>query len=113
MRLYFKEATLSGGDNGKVIVAGKSGESLLLLSVLDEDEDTRMPPLDKGAPLTPAEVAVIRAWIDRAPTGPTVWMVTRQRSDSAPIIGRISRSSVLNSQRWTTSGTGTRSIGSC
>ncbi len=43
LRLDIRKADFSGGDNGKVIVAGKSGESLLMLSVLGEDEDTRMP----------------------------------------------------------------------
>ena len=65
LRLDFRKAALAGGDNGKVIVAGRSGASPLLAVLLSEDEDTRMPPVDEGRPLTPQEVALIRAWIDQ------------------------------------------------
>jgi hypothetical protein len=46
----------------KVVVAGKSGESLLIMRVTSTDADVRMPP--KAAPLSAKEVATLKAWID-------------------------------------------------
>jgi WD40 repeat protein len=53
---------MKGGDDGAVVVAGKSADSRLwkLLTATDE---TRMPPLDQAAP-KPEELALIKAWID-------------------------------------------------
>lgn len=69
LRLDTLEGTLKGGDNGKVIEAGKSADSALVHNVAWlGDEDYFMPP--KGnkagiAQLTKEEVGLIRAWIDQ------------------------------------------------
>ncbi len=54
----------AGGESGKLVLAGNSGESLLIERLLlDIDHKHRMPP--KGKPqLTEAEIALVRAWID-------------------------------------------------
>lgn len=70
LRLDHKQAALAGGDNGEVILAGKSVESPLFQSVLGEDEEKLMPPDGEGEPLTPNEVALIRAWIDQGANWP-------------------------------------------
>ena len=70
LRLDFRKAAFEGGDNGKVIVPGKSGESLLYRTVLGEDEDSKMPPPDENKPLTRDEVALIRSWIDQGANWP-------------------------------------------
>jgi hypothetical protein len=61
---------LKGDRDGKVIIAGDSAKSPLVLSVahLTHDQDTWMPPLQNKAgigPLTPAQIGLIRAWIDQ------------------------------------------------
>ena len=61
---------LKGGKNAPDIIAGKSGESPLVYAVahVGDDEDDFMPPLKNKvniAPLTPAEIGLIRAWIDQ------------------------------------------------
>ena len=65
LRLDSLEATLKGGDDGKVLEPGKSAESTLVHSIARLDEDEAMPPTDKGKPLTKEEVGLIRAWIDQ------------------------------------------------
>ncbi len=65
LRLDSLEATLKGGDDGKILEPGKSAESTLVHSVARLDEDEAMPPADKGKPLTKEEVGLIRAWIDQ------------------------------------------------
>jgi chemotaxis protein histidine kinase CheA len=63
-----------GGDSGPAIEPGRSGESLIIDRVTVEDASQRMPPESEGTPLSPAEVATLRAWIDQgahAPSEPT------------------------------------------
>ncbi len=69
LRLDTLEATLKGGADGKVVEAGKSGESMLVHNIAHVgDEDMFMPPpdnKDKIPPLTKAEIGLVRAWIDQ------------------------------------------------
>jgi Protein of unknown function (DUF1553)/Protein of unknown function (DUF1549)/Planctomycete cytochrome C len=54
---------VKGGESGASIVAGKSAESELVKRIiLPKAHDDIMPP--KGAPLTGAEIASIKGWID-------------------------------------------------
>lgn len=57
-----------GGDSGAPLVAGKSAESLLIELVSGLNPDNVMP--QKGSKLKPAEVALLRAWIDQGATWP-------------------------------------------
>ncbi|MGI8980947.1 MAG: PSD1 and planctomycete cytochrome C domain-containing protein [Pirellulaceae bacterium] len=71
LRLDVKKRALEGGDNGAVLKPGKSAESRLVLLVSGLDKDTGpMPPEGKGKPLTPAEIGLIRAWIDQGANWP-------------------------------------------
>ncbi|MDZ4688523.1 MAG: PSD1 and planctomycete cytochrome C domain-containing protein [Planctomycetaceae bacterium] len=63
LRLDRKDRALEGGDNGRVIVPGKSAESKLIHLVTGTDPDKIMPP--EGERLSAAEVDVLRAWIDQ------------------------------------------------
>jgi len=69
LRLDSLEVTLKGGEDGKVIEPGKSAESVLVHNVARlGEEDYWMPPPDNKAkipPLTPEQIALIRAWIDQ------------------------------------------------
>ena len=62
LRLDAKSLALKGGDNGAVVVAGKSGESLLWKRVSSTSDDERMPP--SGKPLTAEQLAAVKSWID-------------------------------------------------
>jgi hypothetical protein len=64
--LDFRAGALKGGDaNTNDIVPGRSDQSKLILYVAGLDKDIQMPPPDRGQPLTPAQVGVLRAWIDQ------------------------------------------------
>jgi mono/diheme cytochrome c family protein len=70
LKLDSLENVLKGGKDGKVIVAGDSAKSPLILSVahLTDDKDAWMPPLHNKlhlGPLTPEQIGLIRAWIDQ------------------------------------------------
>ncbi len=63
LRLDSARGLLAGGNSGPAVVAGKSGESLLIKAVLCADAVVKpMPP--KGPRLTAKEVTALRAWID-------------------------------------------------
>ncbi len=47
----------------RAIVPGQSGKSALLKCIRPEDLDDKMPPPKSGKQLTPAEVAMLQAWI--------------------------------------------------
>ena len=68
LRLDAKSFALRGGESGPVIVSGKSSESLLWQRVFSTNDDERMPPT--GKPLTPAQLANLKAWIDAGAVWP-------------------------------------------
>ncbi len=69
LRLDSLEGALKGGEDGKVIVTGKSVESILMASVAHlGDPDGFMPPPKNRAgigPLTKEQLGLVRAWIDQ------------------------------------------------
>jgi hypothetical protein len=67
LRLDRKEAALQGSHAGPVIVPGDSAASSIIERITSDKDGYRMPP--SGAPLTPQQTAVIKAWID----GGAVW----------------------------------------
>ncbi len=60
-----RPAALKGGDNGVDILPGDSARSHLIHYVSYLVDTMEMPPVGKGDPLTPAQVALLRAWIDQ------------------------------------------------
>ncbi len=69
LRLDAASLILKGGDSGPAYVAGTDENSLILERVTD-DEDSRMPPAEDGAPLTAEEVAKLTAWIKNGGEAP-------------------------------------------
>src|SRR5437868_13535363 len=64
LRLDSLAAALKGGEDGEVVKKGDSAHSPIVQAVARLDEDSAMPPEDKGKPLTKEQVGLIRAWID-------------------------------------------------
>jgi hypothetical protein len=62
LRLDAKVHAFKGGHDGAAILAGKADASPLFQRITSTDEDEKMPP--KGDPLTPAQISLIREWID-------------------------------------------------
>ena len=69
LRLDGLEAALKGGEDGKVILAGRSADSMLVHCVSHAGKpDGFMPPPKNKAnipPLTKEQIGLIRAWIDQ------------------------------------------------
>jgi cytochrome c553 len=68
LRLDAKSHAMRGGQSGPAITQGKSAESLLIKRVAPAHEDERMPPA--GDPLTAAQIAMLKAWIDAGAVWP-------------------------------------------
>ena len=69
LRLDQRAAALAGGDLGRDIVPGKSGESLLVAAIGGTtDEVSRMPA--KGEPLSADQIALVKRWIDQGRSWP-------------------------------------------
>jgi mono/diheme cytochrome c family protein len=75
LRLDSLAAVLKGGDYGPVVVPHKSGDSRLIRRLLAQ-ERPQMPY--GGPPLSPAQIEVIRKWIDAGASGP---------DDTTPLAG--------------------------
>lgn len=64
-RLTDRESALRGGALGVAIIPGDSARSPLIHYVARLVPDLEMPPAGKGEPLTPEQVALLRAWVDQ------------------------------------------------
>jgi hypothetical protein len=63
LRLDAPAEIMKGGENGVILKPGDSSKSALYEVVtLPKDDDMHMPP--KGDPLTAAEIALLKSWID-------------------------------------------------
>ncbi len=76
-----RASLLKGGDDGAVIVEGKSGASLLIRLVSGLDSDRVMPA--KGPRLSSDQIGVLRAWIDQSATWENGF--TFKRAPPAPL----------------------------
>ncbi len=84
LRLDTKEGALRTKD--PVIVPGKSGESEAFLRVTSNDADEVMPPRKSGKKLSPAQVEVLRKWIDQGATWSGHWAFEPPRRPAPPAL---------------------------
>jgi hypothetical protein len=69
LQLISRASALRGGESGEpAFVAGASARSPLIQRIMTADENDVMP--QKGEPLKPAEVALLRRWIDAGAVWP-------------------------------------------
>jgi WD40 repeat protein len=61
------ELMIQGGESGPSIVPGKSAQSLIVLASLHQDDMEMPPPNNKSGAvnLTPAEISILKQWIDQ------------------------------------------------
>jgi hypothetical protein len=68
LRLDDRQAAMKGSNSGPIIRPGDAASSRLLVLVAGLDPDLKMPP--RGAALTSAEIARLRAWIEQGARWP-------------------------------------------
>ena len=69
LRLDGAEHAMKGGDSGPAIVAGNGAESRLIQAI-EQLGDLKMPPPEEGKPLEPAQIQILRNWIDQGAAVP-------------------------------------------
>lgn len=86
--LRHRNTALEGGDYGENILLGDSENSPLIQFAAHLEEDMEMPPIGKGDRLSPAQISILRAWIDQG----LVWAGEDEASlqyTFAPSIGYV------------------------
>ncbi len=68
LRLDTGAMVRAGGDSGEAVLPGEPRQSLLIERVTASNVDERMPP--EGMPLTPAQIADVRRWIESGAISP-------------------------------------------
>jgi hypothetical protein len=64
LRLDVSEIAYKPAESGaSAIVPGKVSESELIKRLLSSDDSTRMPPLNSGKSITPAQIETLKRWI--------------------------------------------------
>jgi hypothetical protein len=57
-----RKSLLEGGEDGAVVVSGKSAESAMIKAILSADPDEQMPP--KGKRISAEQIALLKQWVD-------------------------------------------------
>lgn len=105
-RLDRRETALKGGDHGVAIVVSNSAASPLIQHIArlkDVDEDLWMPPAGKAPALSPAEVALMRAWVDQGlPYGASAPTASLTLEGAPTVGGAIVKGNarVFQEHRW-------------
>jgi hypothetical protein len=63
LRLDTVDGATALHDGHAAIVPGKPDESLLIARITSDDSEQKMPPMDSGKTLTPAQIETLRRWI--------------------------------------------------
>jgi hypothetical protein len=61
-----RKSLLEGGEDGAVVVSGKSAESDIIKAILSTDPDEQMPPKGKRVPAE--QIALLKQWVDEGLT---------------------------------------------
>jgi hypothetical protein len=68
----------------KIIVPGNAAESKLLARIQSDDADERMPPPDAGERLKPAQIALLKKWIEQGADYTPHWAFVKPKQVSLP-----------------------------
>ncbi len=82
LRLDSKQAAMKGGITGPIITPGKANVSRLLARILGEGGEPQMPL--GGEPLKPAQIELIKRWIDEGATWPEETSDLRPQTSDQP-----------------------------
>lgn len=86
LRLDISESLFEDVGGTPLVVPGEADESELWVRINHEDEDLRMPPVDSGKTLDPAQRELIRRWIAEGAEWQEHWAFTVPTRPSPPAI---------------------------
>ena len=92
LRLDLRESAISKLESElTAIVPGDPAKSQLLVRVMTDDEDFRMPPAEHGARLSTEEVELLRRWVEQGAPYATHWSYVPPRRPSIPVVDPAQR----------------------
>jgi hypothetical protein len=109
LALDTREGIRKGGDTGPAIVPGDLAKSLLIEAIRYENEDTRMPPENKGGKLLDSVIANFEQWVKMgapdpregtAVAVPTSWDPEKAKSHWAYQPVKVSPPPAVNDANW-------------
>ena len=84
LRLDTKEGIFADRGGYQVVVPSKSAESKLYQKISASDETMRMPPSFSGPTLTPAQIEIIKRWIDEGAVWDEHWAYVAPKRPPVP-----------------------------
>jgi hypothetical protein len=73
-------------SGGHAVVAGKASDSELLRRILTDDAEERMPPAKTNKKITPAQVALLKRWIDEGAAYSAHWAFVTPKRPALPSV---------------------------
>ena len=87
LRLDRAEDAMKGGKSGKpAIVPGKAPDSELVRRLRTSDPDDRMPPEEKGVPMTDAQRATLERWVAEGGEYKAHWAFLKPEPPALPAV---------------------------
>src|SRR5579864_427015 len=84
LRLDDRDALIAGGKDGPAVIPGDPEKSLLMQRVLEKDDIKRRMPKGEDDPLSPEEIADLRAWIKQG----VFWPEEKAEYTTEPSVSR-------------------------
>lgn len=84
LRLDVREDAIKDRDGIQAIVPGNSKLSEVVIRITSKDEDELMPPEKHDKPLTPAEIDVLKRWIDGGAEYDQHWAFVAPKRETPP-----------------------------
>ena len=88
LRLDTKEGIFADRGGYQVIIPGKASESRLFQRISAENKIVRMPPPKASRTLTPAQIELVRRWIDEGAKWETHWSYLPPQRPELPKVRR-------------------------
>ena len=79
LRLDTRDGLFGGSGDERIVVPGKTAESLLYQKITSHDLDDRMPPSETKKELAEEEIATIRRWIEQGAEWEGHWAFVTQK----------------------------------
>jgi mono/diheme cytochrome c family protein len=86
LRLDTKKGLFAARDDGVVVRPGKPAESELIRRVTASNPDDHMPPPEVKKPLSPEEIARLRAWIEQGAEWQDHWAFIPPETPALPAV---------------------------
>ena len=79
-----RDEALKEHEDGPTIVPGSSAKSALVARITSKDSDEVMPPPKEDHALTPAEIDVLKRWIDQGAEYKAHWSFVKPERPTPP-----------------------------